>query len=181
MRAVKKVHRGDDGYTDIFGLRLPKDSPIIELIGELDELVSLIGVVKSILKENSAFLDIVNNLTAIQRKLMYIASYVASKGDSRVGPPITYDDVAALEKAIDILWSAQTMSRFTIPGSSKESALLHLLRAVCRRVERRAVTLLRNGAIDPLIHVFLNRLSDWLYVSALYINKVMNIEEDYLH
>ncbi|MCS7111166.1 MAG: cob(I)yrinic acid a,c-diamide adenosyltransferase [Ignisphaera sp.] len=177
---MKRIHRGDDGYTDIIGSRLPKDSPIIEFIGEVDELVSITGVVKSVLRESGLPPTITNNLTCIQRTLTNIASYVAKGGAHRAATPITHSDIIALENSIDRLWTALTPSRFVIPGSSKESALIHLLRAICRRVERRAATLLRNGIIDPVVYIYLNRLSDWLYVIALHINKVRNIEEDYL-
>lgn len=180
---MKKIHRGDDGYTDVFGLRLPKDSPIIEFLGEIDELVSIAGVVKSMLKESGMFHKIINDITYTQRTLMRIAGYVASVVKSSVhntAPPITQKDIAVLENSIDNLWVTVAVNRFVIPGSSKESALLHLLRAVCRRIERRAATLLRSGVIDSLVYIYLNRLSDWLYVIALHVNKIRNIEEDYL-
>ncbi len=176
---MKRIHRGDDGYTDILGLRLPKDSPIIEFIGDVDELASMIGVVKSILRENNLH-HIVNSLTEIQKTLLHIASYVARGGVGKAISPITQDDISILEKTINNLWSVLDINKLVIPGSSKESALLHLLRAVCRRTERRAATLLRSGIIDSLTYVYLNRLSDWLYVTALYVNKMKKIEEDYL-
>jgi len=177
---MKKIHRGDDGYTDIFGLRLPKDSPVIEFIGELDEFVSLIGLVKARLKKDAKFLDIANNLTEIQKKLMHIASYIAKGGTLKTVSPIAYNDIINLERDINNLWSNISENRFVIPGATEESALIHLLRTICRRVERRAVKLLRDRIIDSLTYAYLNRLSDWLYIIALYINKIKEIEEEYL-
>ncbi|MEM0048099.1 MAG: cob(I)yrinic acid a,c-diamide adenosyltransferase [Ignisphaera sp.] len=174
----KYAHRGDDGYTDVIGQRISKDSPVIEFIGELDELVSLMGVVKAYLSE-SKVLDIVDLLDRIQRKLMFIAGYVASMG--RMASPIDDNDLASIEKLINDFSNRVVLpSKFVVPGSSLSSALIHFLRAVCRRVERRAVKLLRDGMLDKTTYMYLNRLSDLLYMLGLYINVVSNVKEDLL-
>lgn len=174
----KYAHRGDDGYTDVIGQRISKDSPVIEFIGELDELVSLMGVVKAYLRESKA-LDIVDLLDSIQRKLMFIAGYAASMG--RTASPIDDNDLASIEKLINDFSNRVVLpSKFVVPGASLSSALIHFLRAVCRRVERRAVKLLRDGMLDKTTYIYLNRLSDLLYMLGLYINVVNNVKEDLL-
>jgi len=175
----KPVHRGDNGYTDIVEGRIEKDSPIIEFIGELDELISFIGLVKAYLRNSNIekYRHAISMLTEIQQRLMSMASYVATLG--KKPSPIDKGVVNEIEEVIKKLSNEVVMPRgFIIPGSSVESSLLHVIRAICRRVERRAVKLLRERIIDSNTYVYLNRLSDLLYVLALYLNKLNNIEEE---
>ncbi|MDK6028291.1 cob(I)yrinic acid a,c-diamide adenosyltransferase [Ignisphaera sp. 4213-co] len=174
----KASHRGDDGFTDLGSKRVSKDSIVIEFEGEVDELVSLIGVVKAFFKEYN-ITDLVTILDDIQRKLMHIASYVALMG--KVDSPIDAQSLSEIEKLIDDFSNKVVIyPRFVVPGASIGSALLHFVRAVCRRVERRAVRMLREGLLDQKTYVYLNRLSDLLYLLALYVNVIINVKEDLL-
>jgi len=177
----KHTHRGDDGYTDIVGDRVSKDSPVIEFIGELDELVSFIGLVKAYLKskDNEEYKCVISMLTEIQQKLMHISSYVATLG--RKTSPISKDTLSKVDEIIEDLSSKVSIPReFVIPGASVTSSLFHVIRAICRRVERRAVKLFREKIIDSNTYVYINRLSDLLYLLALYLNKLNNVAEDLL-
>lgn len=173
MSRFKVEHKGDDGYTHTRTGRLPKDSPIIDFIGEIDELVSLIGVIKVYLKQRGFSGDIITRLETFQQHLLSVASYaVAGQEEQPIGP----QQLAELETWIDELWrSLQATHRFKgliAPGASLESALLNLARAVCRRVERRGAKLLRERILAPSAYAYMNRLSDALYVLALYLDNV---------
>jgi len=165
MSKFKAVHLGDDGYTyDAAGRRLAKDSDLVEFEGEIDELISIIGVARSMLLGKPGLEDLYRHLGEVQRKLMDIASHVASAGRTKGA---SAEDVEALETLIDEYWGKLPPLRgFVVPGPPLESALLHYARAVCRRVERRAAKLLREGAIDRESYRYLNRLSDLLFVYA---------------
>jgi cob(I)alamin adenosyltransferase len=177
----KRIHRGDDGYTDVIGGRVTKDSPIIEFIGELDELISFIGLVKAYLKSSGGkdYEHIAAMLAEIQQRLMHIASYVATLG--RKSSPISKDVLNSIDRTIEDLSSKISVPRgFIIPGSSIYSSLFHVVRAICRRVERKSVRLLRENIIDNNAYVYINRLSDLFYLLALYLDKINDVTEDVL-
>ncbi|MEM1805184.1 MAG: cob(I)yrinic acid a,c-diamide adenosyltransferase [Ignisphaera sp.] len=171
---MKIVHRGDDGYTDIIGARIPKDSYIIEFIGSVDELVSFLGIIRSTIGENEALREIATKIKSIQLTLMKVAGIAA--GDHRHSD-LFNKYVEDLEKEIITFSKIVNVNHcFVVPGSSLESSLLHFARTLCRSVERRAVALLRNGLINKSVYVYLNRLSDLLYVYALYVDVIRGIE-----
>lgn len=168
---MKKIHRGDDGYTDVAGDRVPKDSPIVEFLGSLDELISFLGVVRSVLAKDHALGSISSSIKRIQIVLMAMASAIAKKLYKDFSQYVIdiENEIAALVKKIPLEYC------IAVPGSSYESAILHLARTLCRYVERRAVVLLRNGVFDRQSYIFLNRLSDLLYLYAIYTDFVRGI------
>lgn len=169
---MKKIHRGDDGYTDIVRGRVSKDSHVIEFVGSIDELVSFLGIIRNILVGNSNFDSISKNIKNIQIVLMYISSSV-------IGKVQVIDDfqkhVTDIEKEIELLEHEIKKYCLIIPGSSYESSLLHFARALCRYVERRAVPLLKDSIISKHAYIYLNRLSDLLYLYAVYVDVIRNI------
>ncbi len=167
---------GDKGTTALFGgKRLPKDDVRIEAYGTVDELNAHIGVL------NTAFNDDIQNnlLTEIQNRLFTIGSNLASDPDKdMITPDITVDDIVSLENAMDSMEKSLPLLRnFVLPGGHQASAFAHVCRTVCRRAERRVITLDRLTAVEPLIIQYLNRLSDYFFMLSRYIVHINNAEE----
>ena len=163
---------GDEGYTGLFaGPRVAKDDPRVEANGDVDELNAVLGVARA--AGLCAELDPL--VSRLQNELFDLGAQLATPdpaahGHARIGP----QRVAALEAEIDRLEATlDPLAAFILPGGSPAAAQLHLARTVCRRAERRVVTLARSAGakIDPLVVVYLNRLSDLLFVLARASNK----------
>lgn len=182
--------RGDTGETDLFGggdqgmRRVAKDSLRIEAIGVVDELNSLVGLVRS-----SRASDVVDRALAdIQKDLFVLGADLATPGVQPVRgasdvPRVSEKRVEEFESLIDTLEKDLVpMTAFILPGGCETAAQLHICRSVCRRAERVCVTLMRevakNGDTENEMSVkFLNRLSDLLFIMARYENAVKGIEE----
>ena len=160
------TRKGDKGETALFGgKRVPKDSLRIEVFGTVDELNSVIGICRSL--KPARELD--NLLEDIQHDLFGLGADLAS-----VKPPpkmeggrIKSSDVDRLERHIDkIEGKLRPLRNFILPGGSEPASMIHFARTVCRRAERLLVRLARTekGGEVPLI--YLNRLSDLLFVMA---------------
>ncbi|MBI5473216.1 MAG: cob(I)yrinic acid a,c-diamide adenosyltransferase [Ignavibacteriae bacterium] len=168
---------GDKGDTSLFGgQRVPKDALRIEAYGTVDELNSLLGVVRS----DNVNADIDGVLEHVQNQLFNLGADLATprstsaKNIIRIGPK----DAQLLEKMIDKFDAhLKPLKSFVIPGGARVAARLHFARTVCRRAERVAVRLSRNEDIGDDITVYLNRLSDLLFVLARYANHVANVPE----
>jgi len=156
---------GDGGSTGLAdGTRVPKDSPLIEAIGAVDELNSLLGVLLA-----EALPDEVRAcLTDVQHDLFDLGGEL-----SRPGHAIMTDAyVARLERALDRFnGELPPLKDFILPGGSRAAALAHVARTVCRRAERRLVTLARKKSAPPYAVRYLNRLSDLLFVVARTLNR----------
>ncbi|MDY0391315.1 cob(I)yrinic acid a,c-diamide adenosyltransferase [Desulfobulbus oligotrophicus] len=169
---------GDKGKTSLFsGERVPKHHLRIEAYGDLDELNSLLGVVASSLPEGEQTLH--QDFDTIQAKLFVAGAWLATAHDS---PSVSYltplpeTVVKELEARIDALSETLPVLReFILPGGQPVAALSHMARTVCRRCERRLTELIENinGDTAELLHilVYVNRLSDYLFVLARYLNK----------
>lgn len=156
---------GDDGTTGLAdNTRVRKDHPRVETMGEVDELNSQLGL---LLTEDLPD-DIRTLLTKIQHHLFDLGGELALPSFSG----ITEEKLVQLEKAIkhynDKL---PPLKEFVLPGGSRNAALAHVCRSVCRRAERRMVSLLLSGAVSPLTVQYLNRLSDLLFVLARVLNQ----------
>ena len=153
---------GDNGTTGLGdGRRVEKDSPRIEVIGCVDELNSLIGVlIAQQVPDNLSEI-----LTHIQHRLFDLGGELAMPGYQS----ITEDAITYLEQRLDELnGKLPPLKEFILPGGSLQAASCHHARAVCRRAERRASRLsaLENEQISPALLKYLNRLSDLLFVMA---------------
>ncbi|MFY9268962.1 MAG: cob(I)yrinic acid a,c-diamide adenosyltransferase [Candidatus Manganitrophaceae bacterium] len=174
MPRITKVYTrtGDDGTTGLgSNQRVPKDSARIEAYGEVDELNSQIGA--AVAAGLAAPLPEI--LGGIQNDLFHLGSDLcipeAEKAHLQV-PRIEQRHVDALERAIDRLSEElASLPNFILPGGSVGSAQLHISRTVCRRAERRLITLRRAEPVGPQTVPYLNRLSDLLFVMARYENK----------
>jgi len=158
---------GDKGRTGIHGgERVDKDDIRIEANGTLDELNSLLGVVRSFLPEDHEFQS---TLFRIQKEMMTVMSHVATPSAIRErNPNILPEDLALFcEQQIDSLTSRMDEnSYFILPGGTPASSHLQLARAVARRAERRLWTLNREDPVPAIILQFINRLSDLLFIMA---------------
>ena len=178
---MKAGHRGDDGLTDIMGRRMSKDSPPVEFVGEVDELVAILGIARSLLDKREDLAEVSRKLREIQVKLMKVAGYVALGGGGKVVAPVSQSELEELDAEVQELWRNLVKKfEFTIPSGPIEVTILNYARAVCRRVERRAVKLLKDGILDEVTYRYLNRLSDLLYLYVKHVSKILNFSEEYL-
>lgn len=180
MPRITKVYTktGDAGTTGLGGgQRVAKDSARITAYGTVDELNSWLGVVltQPLVEPLPAMLG------QIQNDLFHLGSdlCILEEDKARFAVPRIEDrHVAALEGWIDQLNEAlPALQNFILPGGSPGAAQLHVARCVCRRAERLAVTLGRAEPIGPLVVVYLNRLSDLLFVMARHENAVRGVAE----
>ncbi len=168
---------GDEGETALFGgERVPKNALRIEAYGSVDELNSLLGIIRS-LNHHKALESILNNL---QNQLFEVGADLATPAGHRTTyiPRIKKSHASALERIIDRLESnLQPLKSFILPGGSPVASHLHFARTVCRRAERNVVRLSREEQTGNAVIVYLNRLSDLLFVMARYANVLENREE----
>ena len=158
---------GDAGETGLFGgQRVGKDSTRVEAYGELDELNATLGWARASLQDRG--LDAL--LEKLQVELFTVGSTLATPKGTKASdfiPPIEAAWITEMEQAIDRLETElPAMTHFILPGGTRASAALHVSRTVCRRAERRVVPLQREGEVDGLVGIYLNRLSDLLFVLA---------------
>lgn len=156
---------GDDGSTGLGdGTRTGKESPRIEAMGDVDELNSQIGV----LLAESLPQNIRRQLLLVQHDLFDLGGELCIPGSTMLNP----ERVAALDALLQALNAELSpLKEFILPGGSRQAALAHVARTVCRRAERRLVALkLQEGVSDNALH-YLNRLSDLLFVMARTLNR----------
>jgi cob(I)alamin adenosyltransferase len=163
---------GDTGETSLFGkARVSKADARVDAYGEVDELNACLGAARAARLDA----DLTGLLEQIQCELFAVGARLADPSGqiaARVDKvAVTEAEVTQLELMIDRLEEQlPPLRRFILPGGSNAGALLHLARTVCRRAERRIVSL-GPGAVDPIIIVYVNRLSDLLFVMARVANQ----------
>lgn len=156
---------GDDGTTGLGnGDRVDKSSLRVEVMGNIDELNSLIGVIEASGIPN----DISGYLLNIQHRLFDIGGEVATPGNATNAPV----SVERLEELIDAYnEDLPALKEFILPGGSLAASICHLARSVCRRCERSLVELSHTEYINPESLSYINRLSDLLFVLARALNQ----------
>lgn len=173
---------GDDGQTGLFGgPRVSKDDPRLEAYGTVDELNSTIGVASAFLDHE----DLKGWLQIVQSDLFDIGGELAAPGleerirkGQPVGPRVTDEDVAKLEGWIDRMdEELEPLTRFILPGGTAASGHLHVARTVCRRAERRVLSLAREAEVASTVVRYLNRLSDCLFTMARVVNARAGVPE----
>ena len=169
---------GDSGETSLFdNSRVSKADPRVDAYGEVDEVNACLGAALAA----GVDADITAVLTAIQKDLFAVGARLADPS-SRIADRVTKAAVTTqqtemLEGTIDRLESElPPLRRFILPGGSPAGSLLHLARTVCRRAERRVVGL-GTDAIEPGVVIYLNRLSDLLFVMARAVNHRAGVPE----
>lgn len=171
---------GDHGTTSLFGgQRVEKNSSRIEAYGVVDELNSLIGVIISEVEPQKEVKPLRRKLLRIQNELFVLGSDLASPLDVKVRiPRVTKSFINRLEREIDA-WQKELpqLKNFILPGGSKTGSQIHLARTIARRAERSIVDLGRQGRLNKNALIYINRLSDWLFTLARYVNKLDNVYE----
>lgn len=168
---------GDDGTTSLVGgVRVLKCDVRVEAYGTIDELNSWIGLIRDCAEKYST------QLIDIQRKLFIIGSCIADESGTTIITKIRQSDIENLEFYVDELSKElSTLSDFLIPGGQLYSSYCQIARTICRKAERNLVNLSQNSQIDKLLTIYLNRLSDYLFVLARIILKDFNKSEITLH
>jgi cob(I)alamin adenosyltransferase len=171
---TKTGDQGDTGLGD--GSRVPKDSVRVAAYGTVDELNAVLGLLLAQPAAESDPVGVADLLRTVQNDLFDVGADLCrpAKADEAPGQflRVTPAQVQRLEAAIDRHneW-LQPLRSFVLPGGSARAAWCHLARTVCRRAEREVVTLMRQEAVNAQVLVYLNRLSDLLFVLARVCNR----------
>lgn len=169
---------GDEGETSLYGqTRVSKADARVDAYGEVDELNACLGAARAA----GVDADIAATIELMQKQLFALGARLAdpsSKIADRVTKTvIAQADVEVLEQTIDRLEAElPPLRKFILPGGSVAGAQLHVARTVCRRAERRVVSLGRD-AVEPILVVYLNRVSDLLFVMARAVNGRAGVSE----
>jgi cob(I)alamin adenosyltransferase len=176
---------GDRGKTSLFsGERVPKDHRRIEAYGDLDELNSVLGALAAASAGQPA---VQAELAGIQSDLFHLGAWLATTPEAPAAAalePIDPQRSSRLEAAIDRMEAGlPPLKAFILPGGHPSAAWAHVARTVCRRAERRVVGL-ADGDGPPAAQeqlqrtiVYLNRLSDYLFVLARHLNRLQGIDD----
>lgn len=168
---------GDKGQTSLLGgTRVPKHHLRIEAYGTVDELNSWIGLIR----DQSIDDHSITSLIEIQDRLFTIGSLLAEdpEGSRMELPPLLEDDISFLEQEIDRMEEALPALRsFILPGGHTVVSYTHIARCVCRRCERVIAHLSEESTIDQRILVYINRLSDYLFVLSRLFGQTFNVAE----
>jgi len=167
---------GDKGETSLYGgTRVEKADPRVEAYGAIDELNSQLGVARAHIKTKK----LNEILKSVQRDLWILGGDLASELVTANVPRITKEQLDRLEGVTDELNAGlPRLRRFILPGGSIPGAELHVARAVCRRAERRIVTLSKIESINPDVLPYINRLSSFLFILARVVNKMQRVPEE---
>jgi cob(I)alamin adenosyltransferase len=176
---------GDHGRTSLFsGERVPKNFERVEAYGDVDELNSILGIIASTLPEEVSKLG--GEIQQFQSDLLHVGAWLATTPDSPFSADlmeIGHKQISRLEEAIDRMEeNLPTLRSFIIPGGHASAAYAHMARTVCRRAERHVVRLTAEAhdsnpeSLRGVI-IFLNRLSDHLFVFARYCNLMMGVPD----
>lgn len=157
---------GDKGQTSLFdSKRVDKDDLRVESYGTVDELNSFLGLSKNYIEDKEVY-ELINT---IQRKLFDVGAELATSDLNKRPISITEEDVILLENKIDKYMAAfKKPDHFVIPGAGESSGFLHVARTICRRAERRIISLSKDVEINSHLIKYVNRLSDLIYTLARY-------------
>lgn len=163
------IGQGDGGETFLFGgKRISKDDIQVQVCGEVDELNSYIGLVRSFNEYN----ELDSLLAKVQEDLFVLGSQLASGNEKSKLTVLTKDNVQFLEENIKIFENElPQLKRFILPAGATTATLLHVSRTICRRAERSIVALSKIKIVDKNLIPYINRLSDLLFILARWINK----------
>jgi len=175
---------GDNGTTALFGgTRVAKHHIRIESYGTIDELNSWLGLIR----DQEVGTHMKNVLTSIQNKLFTVGAILATDPDKAILkngkerlniPKINASDIELLEKEMDAMEAAlPQMTHFILPGGHTTVSYCHIARTVCRRAERMASVLNENEPFDTEVLMYINRLSDYLFMLARKLSSDLDAEE----
>ena len=187
-RAPKIYTRtGDKGKTSLIGgTRVSKSNLRLDAYGTIDELNSVIGVLQHDIKTELAgqkeSSELVQVLSAIQNELFDVGSQLACEDAAlrKKLPSVGPERITELEQLMDrFTLELKPLKNFILPGGSRSAGFAHIARTVCRRAERLCVALQEHGdaEVDAIVVQFINRLSDFLFVLARYLNRLLGVNE----
>lgn len=182
MKARIYTKTGDEGQTSLVGgSRVSKTEPRLVAYGTLDELNSLLGVIRVHVKSAGIKEILIDtHLQNVQNNLFNIGSRLACEDQviSRHLPNLSADALSILESDMD-RWEAALppLKEFILPGGSLPSAHAHVARTVCRRAERQVLRLRAFMTVEDAHAVYLNRLSDWLFLLARQLNHLVAVKD----
>jgi cob(I)alamin adenosyltransferase len=169
---------GDAGQTGLFGgPRVFKDDPRIEAYGAVDELNAFLGLARA----EALPAEIESCLARVQNELFAVGAELATPDPQAKGTALASDAcIAAIERAIDALEAdLPPLQQFILPAGARSACALHAARGICRRAERRLISLVRQSQA-PVSHrliQYLNRLGDYLFVAARAANASAGIRD----
>jgi cob(I)alamin adenosyltransferase len=169
---------GDQGETSLWGgSRVMKSHPRVNAYGTVDEANSMIGLSLSFFPANEPVIHA--RLIRIQNELFQVGSELATQNGASTSCPFVEDsEIARLEVEIDEMETAlPALKNFILPNGSSAGAALHLARTIVRRAERECVDLGHNEPVRQELIRYLNRLSDYLFVMARFVNQVLGQSE----
>lgn len=168
---------GDSGETSLFsGQRVPKNNLFIEGLGVIDECNSTIGLAISFMQNDAVLKDVVHQLEIVQHTLFDLGASLATPRTKANAHKLEktrfdHDGIELLEKWIDQMdEKLPELHTFILPGGHQAGAFLHLARSICRRAERTITPLIYSADISNNVIVYINRLSDYLFVLSRYVN-----------
>lgn len=170
------THTGDKGQTSLVGgTRVSKTHLRLEAYGTVDEFSSHLGLLCAMLTDEHDKQFIIN----IQQTLFDLSTILATEPESRYQPkPLAASLITEIENEIDQIQATLLQLRaFIIPGGTQASAQAHVCRTVCRRAERRILSLAETVSVDDILLQYMNRLSDYLFVLARKANHSAGVEE----
>lgn len=180
-KAAIYTRSGDQGKTRLVdGSCVEKFNPRVEAYGTVDELNSYLGLIRSHCAENEKWTALSSDLEEIQNLLFNIGSLLACSDEALLSklPGLDQGHIESLEKKIDLYnQPLPELRQFILPGGHLLSSHVHVARTLCRRAERRAAEVLVNSASLETTFIYLNRLSDFLFTAARWINHSLNHAE----
>jgi cob(I)alamin adenosyltransferase len=185
MRLTKIYTKvGDQGTTLIVGGdRVPKDSLRIEAYGTVDELNAFLGLWRDELsaEPDETFRDLTDKLLLIQNEMHDLGGELATPLpllDAGKQQVVSNASISRLEQEIDSMnEQLAPLANFVLPGGHRLNSLSHVCRTICRRAERCIVALCHKEEVRPDVAIYVNRLSDWLFVAGRLVGKRLNIQE----
>ncbi len=179
---------GDRGESSLYsGRRKPKDDLIFEALGTVDELNAHVGLARDFCAQSGEIeklQELMQQLETIQSRLLDLGACIATPIDTTTNETklrkvhFSNVHVTVLEGWIDTFDSQlPPLRNFILPSGGLSASQLHILRTVCRRAERCVVPLVRDGVTDPVVQIYLNRMSDYFFVAARWAAMKQNKEE----
>ena len=169
--------KGDDGTTGLLAKgRVHKSDAIIDAIGAVDELNSSIGIALFYIHDDLVRLE----LKLIQNDLFVIGANLASIDEKKISEArVDAESIVRIENSIKSFGDKMPpLKKFVLPGGGEGSVHLHMSRAVARRAEREIAKASKSYKVDKVVGAYINRLSSFLFVAALYLNYIEGIKED---
>ena len=179
MKSNLYTRTGDRGETSLVdGSRARKDSLRVDAYGDIDELSSALGLVAA---THGCPEEIGDELRHVQHILFEVGAYLATPATTETeAKPLEgiEEETTRLEGWIDSLDErVPALRSFILPGGSEEASRCHLARTVCRRAERKIITLDQTEHVDQNVIGYVNRLSDYLFIAARYLNFIQGIDD----